>query len=146
MLRQSYKPLGILEGLPILTHAALLEDSPSRANPMQTNAYSIISSSCDAAEPQTNRVDDEKPAVCALSLSELCDAIECDLSLQQAVIISSETYPEPGPLFSHRFVVLGLRHLDGKLGYLRLERRSDGPISKFGWRGLAGIMKARDEV
>lgn len=81
-----------------------------------------------------------------LDLSILCNLIAAHPTLQQTEIISTESYATAGYLYSHRFLVLELRSLYGRVFYVRLDRRRSKQVGTARLLFKGGKGPANDHV
>lgn len=84
--------------------------------------------------------------ILSLELDEMCDYIVGHRSLQNASIVSTETYGEKMGVFVHRFVIMELRRQGKKDIWLRLERKRETHISTLNFIAASGKSHANDMV
>ena len=80
------------------------------------------------------------------SIHELCEFIQRQRSLQQAIITMTEGYAERLGAIVHRFLVLELKREDKKPIYLRLDRRLGKGVPTISLLRTSGVTSANDTV
>ncbi|KAF8308155.1 hypothetical protein DL93DRAFT_2221274 [Clavulina sp. PMI_390] len=80
------------------------------------------------------------------SLSDFCNYVDANLSLQTAEIISTECYTQSAGAVTHRFVVLELRRPNRRNAWLRLDRRRGKNVSILRFLAVSGVTVANDRL
>lgn len=87
-----------------------------------------------------------KIGVLGLSLSQLNELVAEHRSLQQARIVSSESYVQRIGAVKHRFLLLELVRPEKKRIWLRLDRRRSTKVSALGFLRAAASTPSNDTV
>lgn len=84
--------------------------------------------------------------VLCLTIDQLCELVKQEPELQNAEIVTTQTYAMRNSRIKHRFLLLEIYRPGKKTLWLRLDRRRDKKVTRAGLVSTAGTTDSCDQV